>query len=42
MFATCGLGPRTLRAMRNNARGLRASGLIAVLGGLRAERKETP
>jgi hypothetical protein len=42
VFATCGLDPHTFRAMRKNARGLRAGGLVAVLGGLRAERKETP
>ena len=38
MFVTCGLDPHTFRAMRHNARGLRAGGLVAVLGGLRAER----
>src|SRR5688572_24234036 len=35
----CGLDPHTFRAMRHNARGLRAGGLVVVLGGLRAERK---
>jgi hypothetical protein len=35
--AVCGLAPHTFRAKRQNARGLRARGLIALLGGLRAE-----
>jgi predicted DNA-binding transcriptional regulator AlpA len=38
-LVACGFGPHTFRAMRQNARGLRASGRIAVLGGLRAERR---
>ena len=42
VFGTCGFGPRTFRAMRQNARGLRASGRIAVLGGLRARRERRP
>jgi hypothetical protein len=33
----CGLGPYTFRASCKIARGLRARGLIALLGGLRAE-----
>jgi hypothetical protein len=35
----CGLDPHIFRAMRHNARGLRAGGLVAVLGGLRARRE---
>ncbi len=42
MIAACGLGTHIFRSLRNNARGLRAGALIAVLGGLRAERRETP
>jgi hypothetical protein len=38
---TCGLGPHTFRASCETAHGLRAGGLIAVLGGLRAEGKPT-
>jgi hypothetical protein len=32
----------TFRAFRQDARGLRARGVVALLGGLRAERKEAP
>jgi hypothetical protein len=31
--------PARLRAIRQNARGLRARGVVALLGGLRAERR---
>lgn len=34
----CGLGPYTFRVVRQNARRPRARGLIALLGGVRAER----
>jgi hypothetical protein len=38
-LVACGLGPHTFRASCETAHGLRAGGLIAVLGGLRAERR---
>ena len=36
----CGLDPHAFRASCENAHGLRAGGLVAVLGGLRARRRE--
>ena len=37
VFGACGLDPHTFRANRQNAHGLRAGGLVVVLGGLRAD-----
>ena len=37
----CGLGTHTFRVRCEDAHGLRAGALIAVLGGLRAERRAT-
>ncbi len=40
-LGSCGLGTHTLRVRCEDAHGLRAGALIAVLGGLRAERRAT-
>ena len=39
---TCGLDPHPFRAIRQNARGPRAGGLVVVLGGLRVRRERRP
>jgi hypothetical protein len=39
MIGWCGLGTHTLRTYCEDAHGLRAGALIAVLGGLRARRQ---